>query len=140
MSSVTILARLLNADPVREKLGTSLELPPSSDSSSFRAHVRDFTRPWPWCADCRHLEAGTIPIVVQWLSLQYRSSALVLVILNNYAKPSISFGHLSKSLYIRTYLQILTMVGRVEIHGRFPVLSSGIILVDLPGSGDDDET
>ncbi|KAJ7897245.1 hypothetical protein B0H14DRAFT_2677507 [Mycena olivaceomarginata] len=84
LSSVTILARLLNADPVREKLGTSLELPPSSDSSSFRAHLE-----------------------------QFLSS---------------------------TYLQILTMVGRVEIRGRFPVLSSGIILVDLPGSGDDDET
>ncbi|KAJ7361363.1 hypothetical protein DFH08DRAFT_800687 [Mycena albidolilacea] len=32
------------------------------------------------------------------------------------------------------------LVQRVEIRGRFTVLSSGIILVDLPGSGDDDET
>ncbi|KAJ7754995.1 hypothetical protein DFH07DRAFT_1061126 [Mycena maculata] len=31
------------------------------------------------------------------------------------------------------------LVQRVEIHGRFSVLSSGIVLVDLPGHGDDND-
>ncbi|KAJ7492267.1 hypothetical protein FB451DRAFT_524685 [Mycena latifolia] len=32
------------------------------------------------------------------------------------------------------------LVRRVEVSGRFPVLSTGIVLVDLPGHGDDDDT
>ncbi|KAF7347524.1 hypothetical protein MVEN_01508600 [Mycena venus] len=31
------------------------------------------------------------------------------------------------------------LVSKVEVCGRFPVLSSGIVLVDLPGHGDDDD-
>ncbi|KAJ7459043.1 hypothetical protein B0H11DRAFT_175447 [Mycena galericulata] len=32
------------------------------------------------------------------------------------------------------------LVKRVEVSGRFPLLASGVILVDLPGHGDDDDT
>ncbi|KAF7337559.1 Tat pathway signal sequence [Mycena sanguinolenta] len=32
------------------------------------------------------------------------------------------------------------LVQKVEVRGRFPVLSTGIVLVDLPGHGDTDET
>ncbi|KAJ7897247.1 hypothetical protein B0H14DRAFT_2677519 [Mycena olivaceomarginata] len=86
--SPTILADLMNADPVQERLGTSFELPPSDPfSGDFRVKLEQFL------SSSSNSNSGALWPLVQ----------------------------------------------RVEIRGRFPVLSTGVILVDLPGSGDDDE-
>ncbi|KAJ7269366.1 P-loop containing nucleoside triphosphate hydrolase protein [Mycena haematopus] len=84
-STKKLLKQMMNVDSVRDRLGTSFELPPSDD---FRLQLEQF------------------------LSASGNSDAGVL----------------------------WPLVQRVEIRGKFPVLSTGIILVDLPGHGDGDET
>ncbi|KAK7063915.1 hypothetical protein R3P38DRAFT_2821173 [Favolaschia claudopus] len=74
-------SKLLKIDPVKEKLGKTLHLPPS-DSSNFRASLAE---------------------------------------------------------YVDSSCGLWPLVKKIEISGRFPVLSTGITLVDLPGYGDRDE-
>ncbi|KAJ6520188.1 hypothetical protein C8R45DRAFT_1120326 [Mycena sanguinolenta] len=80
-----LVKQMMDVDSVRNKLGTSYEIPSSND---FKFQLEQF--------------------------------------LSSTGNPN------TGSLW--------PLVQRVEIRGRFPVLATGIVLVDLPGHGDTDET
>ncbi|KAJ6575491.1 hypothetical protein B0H19DRAFT_1064152 [Mycena capillaripes] len=107
------LAQLLKADPIKNRLGTTFNVPPPSDPDNFRTNIG-------------------IPII------SARASSANGMKLEEFLSSS-SGNSNEATASVAPCTEVGPKVLQVEIHGRFSVLSTGIILVDLPGHGDNDD-